>query len=122
MIAYLIGVEIPNMVAGVSIAFTSTPIYTHYAAIRATVIAAHHIILPVTVLEDQMIGGAIVWVVGSFVYISSIMTILYRLFVREGSLAPQPAINWDAHENLIAPGLEHRAHENRLRGVDLSHH
>jgi cytochrome c oxidase assembly factor CtaG len=120
VIAYLLAVEIPNMVAGITIAFTAHPLYPIYTVLRSA-LPAGGVNLPVTVLEDQMVAGAVIWVTGSMVYVSSILIVLSRLFAREGAATPQPACDWDADEKLIAPGLEHRAAQNRLRNVDLSH-
>ncbi|MEZ4557041.1 MAG: cytochrome c oxidase assembly protein [Caldilineaceae bacterium] len=49
--AYLLAAEIPNMMAGVSIAFIATPLYRHY------VDAQHQWPAAQTVQEDQMIAG-----------------------------------------------------------------
>jgi putative membrane protein len=117
IVAYLIGIEIPNMATGMSIAFSQTPLYAAYPAARAA-----GFVFPMTVLEDQMIAGAMIWVIGSFAYFSAIVGVVYRLFAHEGSTQPRPVADWDAHERMIAPGLEHRARENRLRNVDLNHH
>jgi cytochrome c oxidase assembly factor CtaG len=117
LIPFLIGVEIPNMVAGITIAFSVQPLYAHYATVHAQLGDR----LPLNVITDQITGGAIVWVFGSLVYIASIVLVLHRLFRREGSNAPQPLPNWDANEKFIAPGLEERARQNARRGVDLSH-
>lgn len=117
LIVYLVGVEILNMVAGITIAFSMEPVYPYYANVHRQ--AGHA--LPLGMAEDQIAAGAIVWVLGSLVYITSIVLVLHRLFRREGSMAPQPLPNWDAHERLIAPGLEQRAQQNVLRNVDLSH-
>jgi cytochrome c oxidase assembly factor CtaG len=117
VVPYLIGIEIPNMATGVTIAFSQTPLYPAYQAARAAGFS-----WPLSVLDDQMTAGALIWVTGSFVYFSAIIAAVYRLFAHEGSTAPRPAPNWDAHERMIAPGLEHRARENIRRNVDLSHH
>jgi putative membrane protein len=118
LIVYLLGVEIPNMVAGVTIAFADHPLYPYYARIHARY--GERLLLDAA--TDQMIGGAIIWVFGSLFYVTSIVLVVHRLFREEGSTAPQPLPGWDAHEKLIAPGLEHRARQNLIRGVDLSHH
>jgi cytochrome c oxidase assembly factor CtaG len=112
-------VEIANMVTGVTIAFTAEPLYPYYTAVRAQLPLDA---LPWSQSTDQMAGGAIIWVVGSFVYFSSIVFVLFRLFHKEGSTAAQPLTNWDDNDKFIAPGLEHRVAQNRLRNVDLSHH
>lgn len=118
LIVSLLGVEIANMVTGVTIAFTAEPVYAYYPALRAQF---PHITLPLSPLHDQMAGGAIIWVFGSLVYIAGIIATLYKLFRREEINAPKPIANWDDHAKFIAPGLEHRVAENNLRNVDLSH-
>ncbi len=105
IILYLLGAEIANMIAGVTIAFTVEPLYAHYPAIRALVGEGA---LPINPVTDQMAAGAIIWVFGSVVYIFGIVFVLHELFRREGSNTPAPLPNWDAHEKFIAPGLEHR--------------
>ena len=119
LIVYLIAVEVANMISGLSIAFSTTPIYAHYPTLRA---ALGDAAFPLSPIIDQIAGGAIIWVFGSLVYISGILFILHRLFRQEGVNLPLAAPNWDDPTNLIAPGLEHRVTQNRLRNVDLSHH
>lgn len=118
LLAYVLGVEIANMVAGVTIAFSIEPVYPHYVAMRQSLGDAT---LPLSLLTDQILGGALVWVLGSLVYIAAIILILHRLFRLDGATAPQPPANWDAHAKFIAPGLEERAAYNELHNVDLSH-
>jgi cytochrome c oxidase assembly factor CtaG len=118
-IIYLLGVEIANMVAGMTIAFSAEPLYEYYPLVRAQLAPNA---LPFSQVTDQVIGGAIVWVFGSFVYISGIISVLHRLFRQDGSTSPQPLPNWDSQEKFIAPGLEKRVAQNQLRKVDLGHH
>lgn len=118
LIVSLLGVEITNMVAGITIAFSPEPIYAYYPALRAQLPVDA---LPWSQITDQVAGGAIVWVFGSLVYISSIVTVLFRLFRKEGSTTPQPLPNWDDNAKFIAPGLEHRVAQNTLRKADLKH-
>lgn len=118
LLIYLLGVEIANMVAGVTVAFSVEPIYAHYPALRLTLAED---VLPLSQLDDQMLGGAIVWVFGSLVYIAAIILVLHRLFRQDGATAPQPLVDWDTHDKFIAPGLEERAAHNQLHNVDLSH-
>ncbi len=118
LIIYLLGAEIANMVAGMTIAFSADPVYAYYPAVRAQLGAD---VLPLSQLIDQMAGGAIIWVFGSLVYISGIIFILHRLFRKDGSTTPQPIFDWDSQEKFIAPGLEHRVAQNQLRKADLNH-
>jgi cytochrome c oxidase assembly factor CtaG len=119
LIVYLFSVEVANMIAGITIAFSVEPVYPHYPAIRTQLPPDA---LPWSQQIDQIAGGAIVWVFGSLVYISSIVYVLFRLFRKDGSTTPQPLPNWDDNAKFIAPGLEHRVAQNHLRNVDLSHH
>jgi cytochrome c oxidase assembly factor CtaG len=97
----LVITEIVNMVTGVSIAFSTQPIYAHYAA-AATAPRA------LDVAGDQALAGATLWVVGSMLYVSAIVLVLNRLFVEHGEGGPAPAPDWDDDDRMIMPGLEHR--------------
>lgn len=99
--AMLVITEIVNMATGVSLAFSTEPFYTHYvnAATDTRALSA---------LGDQAFAGGILWVVGSFVYISSIVLVMNRLFIAHGSNRPEPHPDWDADDRMIMPGLEHR--------------
>lgn len=118
LLVYLFSVEVANMAAGVTIAFSQEPIYEHYTVVRAQLPPNT---LPWSAMIDQIAGGAIVWVFGSMVYISSIVFVLLRLFRKEASNSPQHLPNWDDNAKFIAPGLEHRVKQNQLGKVDLNH-
>lgn len=94
--------EFVNMTTGISIAFSTQPFYAHYVAAAA---ADPQRVL--SALDDQTLGGGIIWVPGSFVYVSAIVLVLNRLFIKSGS-RPEPYANWDDDERMIMPGLEHR--------------
>jgi cytochrome c oxidase assembly factor CtaG len=119
LIVYLVSVEAANMIAGITIAFSQEPLYPHYPTLRAQLPPDA---LPLSQAIDQLLGGAIVWVFGSFVYITGIIFVLRRLFIKEGSNTPQPLANWDDNDKFIAPGLEYRVAQNQLRKTDLNHH
>ena len=118
LIVYLISLEVLNMVAGITIAFSVEPLYAHYTAVRAQLAPAN---LPWSQTNDQIAGGAIIWVFGSVVYISSIVFVLLDLFRKDGSTTPQPLPNWDDNAKFIAPGLEHRVTPNKVREADRKH-
>ena len=118
LIVYLIILEILNMVAGMSIAFSVEPLYSHYTVVRGQFAPNA---LPWGQITDQIMGGAIVWIFGSLVYISSIVFVLLDLFRKDGSTTPQPLPNWDDNGKFIAPGLEHRVTQNKFRDADLKH-
>ena len=109
LFAYVVGVEIPNMATGMTIAYAAVPSYDYYVAAHAA--------MPSTLnaLEDQMISGGLIWFVGSFVFFGSAVLVLNRLFRRHKAETPQHFPDWDSEERMIAPGLEHRLKEKRSR-------
>lgn len=109
LFAYVVGVEIPNMATGMTIAYAATPWYAYY--VNA------HALLPSTLTahEDQMLSGGLIWFTGSFVFFSSAVLVLNRLFRRHKEETPYHFPDWDSEERMIAPGLEHRLQEKRSR-------
>lgn len=105
LFAYAVGVEIPNMTAGVTIAYSSKALYSHYAALHAT--------RGTDVIADQMLSGGLVWFMGSVIFFSSAVIIVNRLFKRNKGDGPDHLPEWDSEERMIAPGLEHRLDEKR---------
>jgi cytochrome c oxidase assembly factor CtaG len=103
-IALLI-IELTSMSIAVPLAFSTEPHYTHYVA----AFAARDRLLPrLSIVDDQSLGGGLIWVAGSAVYLSSIVLILNRLFARHGMDGSSPLPGWDDDERMIMPGLEHR--------------
>lgn len=105
LFAYAVGVEIPNMAAGITIAYNSRPLYSHYIA--------SHERLGIDMIADQIMAGGLVWFMGSVVFFFSAVMIVNRLFLRHGSNKPEYHPEWDSEERMIAPGLEHRLREKR---------
>ncbi|MCB0121773.1 MAG: cytochrome c oxidase assembly protein [Caldilineaceae bacterium] len=105
LFAYAVGVEIPNMTAGITIAYSSTPLYAHYVE------SARRI--GNDVLGDQVMAGGLVWFMGSVVFFFSAVMIVNRIFLRHGSTEPEYFPEWDSDDRMIAPGLEHRLEEKR---------
>jgi cytochrome c oxidase assembly factor CtaG len=103
----LVITEILNMVTGVSIAFSTQPIYSHYATVAAAV-AATGSGRSLDIVGDQALAGATLWVAGSMLYVSSIVLVLNRLFIEHGQGGAAPAADWDDDDRMIMPGLEHR--------------
>ena len=95
----IVGGEVPNMATGVILAFRETPAYAYYAGQLA--------VPGLTVMQDQMISGGMIWFLGSLVYVSVAVALLGRVFRNFEAPIPPP-ISWDATERTIAPGLEHR--------------
>lgn len=108
LFAYVVGVEIPNMATGMTIAYAAIPSYAYYVAAHAAMPST------LSALEDQMISGGLIWFIGSFVFFSSAVLVINRLFRRHNKgNAPHHFPAWDSDERMIAPGLEHRLREKR---------
>ena len=60
-LAFLLGAIPPNMLAGVMIAFSNSVIYTYYESIPR--------IWGFTLMQDQRLGGAIMWIPGSMMFL-----------------------------------------------------
>lgn len=112
--ACLLGVEIPNIASGITLAFQTRPLYSYYAAMNGLTPPALHL----AILDDQTISGGIIWVFGSLAYFSSAVLVLNKIFQDHGGNSPQPIPNWDSDERMIAPGLEHRLVEKRWRDLE----
>lgn len=97
--------ELANMAASMTLVFAGKPIYAHYEALAPLAGNAEPIL---SLMDDQTVGGGMLWVVGSAVYMSTIVLVLNRLFERHGVNRARPLENWDADERMIIPGLEHR--------------
>ncbi|MEZ4729965.1 MAG: cytochrome c oxidase assembly protein [Caldilineaceae bacterium] len=105
LFAYVVGVEIPNMATGMTIAYAGSPFYAYYSA-------THTLTEPgFDLIKDQMISGGLIWFTGSFVFFSSAVLIVNRLFRRHNGDSPHHFPDWDSDERMIAPGLEHRLKE-----------
>ena len=104
--AYLIGMVPPNMFVGVSIAYATAVIYSYYESVPR--------IWGVSAMEDQMIGGAIMWIPGSMMFILAALIVLARMFGAKDAPPVQPG-DWDSESAMIMPGLEHRAVQNKWR-------
>lgn len=66
----------PNMIAGVTISFASSVIYTYYESVPR--------IWGIDVLTDQRIGGAIMWIPGSMMFlVAAVLTLGVGLYNTE---------------------------------------
>ena len=104
---YLIGVIPPNMFLGVSIAFATEVRYTYYESIPR--------IWSFTIMQDQQLAGAIMWIAGSMMFIMAMLIVLGLMFVNEKSQPGPISPDWDSEQAMIAPGLEDRVIQNRWR-------
>jgi cytochrome c oxidase assembly factor CtaG len=95
----LLLVTVPvNMAAGVVIAFAAQPIYTYYTTVPR--------LWGISVLLDQMIGGVIMWIPGSMMYLLAALIIISRLIQTETGKEPLPESEWSTDEAMLAPGLK----------------
>ena len=97
-IAFALSAVPPNMLTGAVIAFATEPIYTYYNNVPR--------LMGLSVLEDQQLGGVIMWVPGSMMYIIAALVLISRLLQGESRKPPLPEAEWSSDEALIAPGLE----------------
>lgn len=106
---YLIGTIPPNMGVGVSIAFASDVRYSYYESVPR--------FWGFTVMQDQQLSGAIMWIVGSMMFIMAALVVLATFFRKEKERPGPVSVDWDSEQSMIAPGLEDRVSENRWRRV-----
>ncbi|MFQ5611034.1 MAG: cytochrome c oxidase assembly protein [Anaerolineae bacterium] len=95
-IAYVL-ITIPvNLIAGAAIAFSSQPVYTYYTTVPR--------LWGLTVMQDQMVGGVIMWVPGSMMFIVAALILVARLLQIEEAKPPLPEAEWATDEAMIVPG------------------
>jgi cytochrome c oxidase assembly factor CtaG len=97
-IAFLLGTVPPNMAAGAVIAFSGQPIYSYYTGVPR--------LWGMTVMEDQMLGGIIMWIPGSMMYILAALVLVARWLQEEERKPPLPENAWSSTDGMIAPGFE----------------
>jgi putative membrane protein len=94
---YAVSAIPPNMMAGIAFAFASGPIYPYYEAMPR--------LWGLTVMEDQMLAGLIMWVPGSMMLIVAALIIASRRLQVESEKPPLPESEWATDEALAAPGI-----------------
>jgi len=113
-IGFLVITVPPNMLTGAALAFSPTVIYTYYESVPR--------FFGVSVLQDQMIGGVIMWIPGSMMLLLAALILLAGQMKSKDGEAPQPVPNWDSDESMVAPGLEHRVIQNKWRKLHTPPH
>ena len=89
---------VQNEVLSVALSFASTPWYSYYEHVPQ--------ISGLTPLQDQQLGGAIMWVPGGMMYIIAIIVLLARLLDAEEKKAVLPLETWGQEDAVRAPGWE----------------
>ena len=106
-IAMLVGVIPVNMAVGITIATASEVLYPYYLTVPR--------IWGFTAVADQSTAGVIMWTSGSEMFVLAIILLLAGAMRGTGKKSPTPVPDWDREEAMIAPGLEHRAVQNKWR-------
>jgi putative membrane protein len=88
----------PNMFTGVVIAFAENPIYTYYLDVPR--------LWNISVMTDQRIGGVLMWIPGSMMYLIAGLILVAQLLGQEERKPPLTEKSWATDEALLAPGLK----------------
>ncbi len=87
-VAYVLAMIPPNMLLGVALSFAATPIYRYYESIPR--------LYGLSVLDDQVWGGLIMWIPGSMMYVIAALALLARLLMtaelKAQSRRPHPPV------------------------------
>ncbi len=94
-IIFTLSVIPPNMIAGVAFAFAGQPIYAYSASY-----------LGFSVLEDQKLGGVIMWVPGSMMYIVAALILAGQLLGEDQNRPNVPESPSGSEKVLALPSLE----------------
>jgi putative membrane protein len=72
---YLLSALVPNEILGVVISLSGQPIYTHYTSVPR--------VSGLSVMDDQTLGGALMWVPGGMMYALGAVALLARMLEQE---------------------------------------
>ncbi len=97
-IGYTLSVVPASALTGIAIAFASEPIYTYYTTVPR--------LGGMTILQDQMLAGVIMWIPGSMMYILAGLVLIAQIIRAEESKEPLPESAWAKDAAMIAPGFE----------------
>jgi cytochrome c oxidase assembly factor CtaG len=95
-LAYLLLTVPVNAATGIAIAFAGQPIYTYYTTVPR--------LWGMSVMQDQMIGGVIMWIPGSMMYLVAALILISGLVQTEAKKQPLLEAEWATDEAMIAPG------------------
>ncbi len=91
-IVYTISVVPVNMIIGVVIAFAPSPIYSHYLGVPR--------LLGLSVMEDQMIAGILMWIPGSEMFFWAALIVLTQIVNAEAKKPVQTNAPWLVDEQV----------------------
>lgn len=95
-IAYLAAALAQNEILAVAISFAGQPLYPYYTTVPR--------IWGLSVMGDQMLGGAIMWIPGGMMYVLAMVILIARLLDAEEKKPPLAESQWAAPEAVMAPG------------------
>jgi putative membrane protein len=97
-VGYVLSVVPASALTGIAIAFASEPIYTYYTTVPR--------LGKMTVLQDQMLSGVIMWIPGSMMYIVAALILIARIVRGEDGAEPTTTMHGAAGDAMRAPGFE----------------
>lgn len=97
-IGLVLSVVPPNMLTGVVLAFAEQGYYSYYSAVPR--------LWGFDVLMDQQLGGVIMWVPGSMMYIVAALILIGRFLSEEDRKPQLPESAWASEKAVAAPGLK----------------
>jgi putative membrane protein len=97
-IGLVLSVVPPNMLTGIVLAFAEQGYYSYYEAVPR--------LWGIDVLTDQQLGGVIMWVPGSMMYILAALILIGRFLSQEDRKPPLPEAKWASEQAISAPGLK----------------
>ena len=96
-LAFLIGTIPLNMAAGVMISFSSTILFTYYESVPR--------VWGFSTQQDQMIGGILMWIPGSMMFLLAALIVLARQFQRQTRFDSSDVVDWDNPAALTTPAI-----------------
>jgi putative membrane protein len=80
------------MLLGVVLAFATTAFYSYYTAVPR--------LWGIDVVTDQRIGGLIMWVPGSMMFIVAALIMVFRLFGKEKERSLRTQVTYQTHTDV----------------------
>jgi cytochrome c oxidase assembly factor CtaG len=96
-IALVLAAVPPNMALGAVLAFAGVAFYSYYEAVPR--------LWGIDTVTDQRIGGIIMWIPGSMMFIITALILSFRMLQGDGKTAPGRSSAWDTEAAMIAPAV-----------------
>jgi cytochrome c oxidase assembly factor CtaG len=90
---YVVAAVPASMFTGIAIAFSSQPIYQHYTTVPR--------FYGLSVLDDQILAGVIMWIPGSMMFLLAGLILLGRIVQVEANKPPDPNPAWQVDERAV---------------------